>query len=338
MTTFIRFFNNELELRLEKQSPLYELTNMKFKDLDKALQRKFKSSTLSIIVILKESNDMKYDIFQRLNQGAVSLKDQEILNCIYRGSFNNLIKDIVTEYNDELTAVFKSEHKRMNYEEQILKFFTMINYRNIKAPFYKAMNSYMQIHQNDSETELKKQKKLFLDTFRLVRQVLGDEAFSSYNSNDGRVIRAFNSPIYDSIMISFSSFRRNDVILHADEIREKIEWIKRNDSVYDSCIHTGTNSGIKTSTRIEIIYNAVKEILNVESESILDPRAFSEEQKRELFYDGCKCGICGQSILCIEDSEVDHIIPYSKGGRTIIENAQLVHSSCNRIKGNKILN
>jgi 5-methylcytosine-specific restriction endonuclease McrA len=39
--------------------------------------------------------------------------------------------------------------------------------------------------------------------------------------------------------------------------------------------------------------------------------------------------------LAIEDAEVDHILPYSKGGKTEIENAQLVLRFFNRAKGNR---
>ena len=40
------------------------------------------------------------------------------------------------------------------------------------------------------------------------------------------------------------------------------------------------------------------------------------------------------SILSIDDAEVDHILPYSKGGDTVLENAQLLHRHCNRAKNN----
>ena len=32
----------------------------------------------------------------------------------------------------------------------------------------------------------------------------------------------------------------------------------------------------------------------------------------------------------------DHIIPWSKGGQTVLENAQLVHSTCNKYKQDRI--
>ncbi len=41
---------------------------------------------------------------------------------------------------------------------------------------------------------------------------------------------------------------------------------------------------------------------------------------------------CGQKILSIDDAEVDHIRPFSQGGETTLENAQLLHRHCNRVK------
>lgn len=330
-----RYLNNEFKLNFEENSSFYELNGKYFKDLDKSIQRNYKKSTLSAITILKESNDLKYDIFERLNQGSVSLKPQEIRNCIYRGNLNTMLKNVVKDNFDELSQLFKNENKRMEYEENILKFLTMLGYKNIKAPFYKAMNNYMNNHKDDTEDEVEKSRQKFLSTFRLVKQVLGNNAFKN-NSEENNKIRSFNGAIYDSIMVSFASFKRNDIVNNADEIRKAIEDIKENNEEYDKCIHTGTNSGVKTSKRITIIYNAIKEIVEKNSKNLYDERFFSEDIKSELYYQGCKCAVCGQEILDIKDCQVDHIIPYSIGGRTIIENAQLVHSYCNKVKSDKI--
>jgi 5-methylcytosine-specific restriction endonuclease McrA len=47
------------------------------------------------------------------------------------------------------------------------------------------------------------------------------------------------------------------------------------------------------------------------------------------------CGICGEPVS-LEECEIDHIIPRSKGGGNERVNLQPAHSKCNRSKGNKL--
>lgn len=65
MTSIVRFLKNEFALKgLEE---LKSLNKKYFKDLDKVMQRTIKTTTLNSIVILKESQELKYEIFARLN-------------------------------------------------------------------------------------------------------------------------------------------------------------------------------------------------------------------------------------------------------------------------------
>ena len=69
-------------------------------------------------------------------------------------------------------------------------------------------------------------------------------------------------------------------------------------------------------------------------DSSYQQRTFPFSVKQELFNKSPLCAISNQRILTIEDSEVDHIIPFSKGGKTKIDNAQLVLRYFNRAKQN----
>ena len=65
-------------------------------------------------------------------------------------------------------------------------------------------------------------------------------------------------------------------------------------------------------------------------------RTFSPSEKRVRFNKvSGKCECCDVSISSPEMSEADHIIPYSQGGTTTIDNLQITCRSCNRSKGSK---
>jgi len=68
------------------------------------------------------------------------------------------------------------------------------------------------------------------------------------------------------------------------------------------------------------------------NEKYLNIRSFSDNQKRETYER--QQGVC---IRCggqfeIEDMEADHITPWSKGGKTSVENCQMLCLQCNRTK------
>lgn len=48
------------------------------------------------------------------------------------------------------------------------------------------------------------------------------------------------------------------------------------------------------------------------------------------------CRICNKPIEAFSDCSADHIVPYSKGGKTTLSNMQLAHKSCNSKKRDKI--
>ena len=65
-----------------------------------------------------------------------------------------------------------------------------------------------------------------------------------------------------------------------------------------------------------------------------DKRGFSAEQRRILWNSEEKkiCRLCKKELHW-SDVAVDHIFAHTKGGKTKLENAQLVHSQCNSRKG-----
>lgn len=332
MTSFVKFLKNEFPLKgLEE---LTEFNGKKFRDLNKVFQRNLKSATLNTIVLKKESQELKYEIFARLNRGAVKLKAQELRNCIYRGTFNNLLEKIAAD-NKYLKELFIEENKRKNYQEYILRFFALRNFNEYSSSIGKTMNNFMAKHQNDDDKQIEDSKKLFNGTIDIIKQVLGNTAFSAYDRQNHCFMNKFSGSVYDSIAIACSMYAPNDLMRHADEIRNKIVKIKESDLKYSDYTYAATGSKERVIGRIMLIYNAIGEILGKNSNTGT-ARTFTEQDKQRLWHDDYICSYCGQKILDLSDAEMDHILPFSQGGETIIQNAQLLHRHCNREKYNHI--
>lgn len=329
ITSFVRYLKNEFPLSGLKK--LQELNGLYFKELDKSIQRKLNYQTLSTVCIERGSESLKYEIFSRLNLGAVKLRDQEVRNCIYRGNFNNMLKEIA-QTNAILPILFHDSNTRYSYEERILRFFALRDMK-LKGTFKLMMNDYMAIHANDATALLESEKKQYNDLIELVKIVLGENAF--FASSDQR--HKFNGAVYDSIMIPFSSFPKKEIIKHSDEIRNAIEALKKENKDYQDWVYAGTNSAKRIRSRVYAVTSLLNEIIQPHSlNQSTQKRLFSADIKKALFHPGCICSFCGNQILDINDCEVDHIIPYDLGGPTEIENAQLLHKWCNRSKGNHL--
>ena len=59
-------------------------------------------------------------------------------------------------------------------------------------------------------------------------------------------------------------------------------------------------------------------------------RVWSDEERRFILdRDGWACVYCGST----DELEIDHIVPFSRGGACSIDNAQVLCGPCNRSKG-----
>lgn len=331
ITSFVYYLENKFPL--SGLTELTELNGLYFKNMEKSTQKKLKSSSLSAICILKESQELKYEIFARLNQGAISLKPQELRNCIYRGSYNNMLEELAN--NKYLPILFHDVNKRKQYQERILRFFALRNFTEYNTNFLKTMNEHMYTHQNADDAEITYCKNLFNRTIDIIIQILGSTAFLAVNRDNGKLMTKFSGSVYDSIIIPFSFFNSHDLMAHADEIRNSIEDLRLHNEQYLDSTYVASQTRKKVLGRILTVYNLLVKITGSYGDDDSN-RAFSDSIKKELFHTGYICSWCNNEILNVDDAEVDHIIAFSQGGKTDISNAQLLHRHCNREKSDSI--
>lgn len=71
-----------------------------------------------------------------------------------------------------------------------------------------------------------------------------------------------------------------------------------------------------------------------------DPQRVASLEQREYVYqrDGGRCRICGTPDGIGVEMQYDHIVPWSKGGMTTVDNLQLLCEPCNKSKSDKTMN
>ena len=68
---------------------------------------------------------------------------------------------------------------------------------------------------------------------------------------------------------------------------------------------------------------------------LLNLRKFDDADKRTVYErQNHRCAICGEEFA-YEDMDGDHVTPWWKGGRTKIENLQMLCRTCNLKKGGR---
>ena len=340
LRSLFRFLNNEF--KLSGLSVLSHLNGKHFRDLDKNLQRQIKKFPLRVIEIRKESHpDVKFEIFERLNVGAVKLNDQELRNCIYRGRYNDLIKELAEDKDFLFLLGLKEPHKRMYDRELVLHFLAFYNqtYLKYKPPMKQFLNKEMENNKNISDEKMKELRKVFKETVSLVKSVFGDKAFRRFISGDekdpnGRwEIRKINVGLFEIIMFGFSRYNKNQIIPLSDVIREELLHMMTSDKEFiDSISGSGTTSTAKVTTRFKKWLDALEKIVGMPK---TEPRTFSWKLKKQLYEQNPVCAICGNQITVMDDAAIDHIEHYWRGGKTIPSNARLVHRYCNLKRGGR---
>ena len=148
--TLDRFLNNELTLCGLKK--LEKLNNFKFSDLPLGRQRRFNRASLRMIVLTEEANEeIRRDLFERINTGSVELNDMEKRRGISPGPFVNLLEELAKSNQFRKLCPFSEALvRRREPEEFVLRFFAYLhNYKKFDRQVNLFLNEYIEANNHD---------------------------------------------------------------------------------------------------------------------------------------------------------------------------------------------
>ena len=248
---------------------LDKLEKKKYNDLPSNYKSRLDDSLLRVNVISNKSDpSIKYDIFMRLNQGAMTLNYQELRNCMYRGSFNDMLKDLCLK-NKTFQQILKEKepHKRYQDVEMILRYFAFsdnLEYvdnkykiKNYKGKMVNFLNDYMRRKQEVSNDEIENYKSKFNETIKKVVEIFGiDHAFRDISTKNVRVYKT----IADFIMLSVERMSEKSIKDIKGEMPNILKSFLKNNRALISNKTTDTSV---VNDRIDKWFKEVEKYVNI---------------------------------------------------------------------------
>ncbi|MFJ3314192.1 DUF262 domain-containing protein [Herbaspirillum huttiense] len=263
-----RFFNNEFKLSGLEVLP--ELNRLQYSTLPPKAQRILKNGILRIIVILQESHpEIKYDIFLRLNRGAVRLNEQELRNCLYRGSLNDFIKELREDEKFQSVLGLERPHPRFVDAELLLRAVALVDTFDIESGLLRGypgkmksfLNSYMNDNKHVGSEKLKELKEVFLSCLNCSIAVFGEKAFRRIDPISGASERQINRALFDTIMVGFSAYSLAQVTKKKDQIFSGFMDLSKSDKVFADALIFGTSDKSKVEYRLSTWTSFLKKII-----------------------------------------------------------------------------
>ncbi|MEE9382026.1 MAG: DUF262 domain-containing protein [Nannocystaceae bacterium] len=125
--TLASFLTNELELLDLKK--LTKLNGFRFRDLPKGRQRRFNRRTIRMIELTEKADEeVRRDMFERINTGSKDLEDMEKRRGIQAGPFLDLVAECANcPLFLKVTPMTQPQIARREPEEFVLRFFAYAN-------------------------------------------------------------------------------------------------------------------------------------------------------------------------------------------------------------------
>lgn len=176
-----------------------ELSGLTFSQLDKRFQRHISNRVLRCTVILKETHpQVKFDVFERLNSGAVALTRQELRHGLYYGPLLKAAAAVASELKFH-THFGRRKDKRMKAEELVIRYWALSeDLDGYEKPLASFITSFTEMNRNSSKQKIEELCADVKMAHLRVVEIFGPHTFTF--SRDGK--SKFNAAVFDAQMVA----------------------------------------------------------------------------------------------------------------------------------------
>ena len=256
---------------VKKNMPLVNLEFLKqfdgftYNHLPPALQRRIMQTPLTIYVVESGTpEDVKLNIFKRINTGGLVLTPQEIRHAMNQGIPAAFVEELAGVETFKQATCYKIKSERMEDCDFVTRYvsFYLLPYTSYTPDMDSFMHKGMKAIGKTSEEERMKILEDFKKAMTTAIKIFGQDAFRKRaNLEDRR--RPINKPLFEVISVLFSKLtdeERNLLVERKDSFKERFMKLNRERS-FLYAISSGTSQRDSVKRRFESMKGIINEAI-----------------------------------------------------------------------------
>lgn len=300
ITSIGRFVTGKFAVKDENGHEQY------FEGMAKDKQAKILETKLLIYECKGTESQIK-EWFRTINIAGVPLENQELLNAIYSGSFVTLAKE---EFSNSQNAnvqkwgtYISGSVNRQAFLERALDWVSKGN-----------IEDYMSRHRKD--TNIKELKTYFNSVIEWVSSVFTDVESEMRGLEWGRLYEKYHKKAYNSSTVSKEVKK-----LYSDP------YIKNPKGIFEYILGDSEDTKL---LEVRVFDEATKKDVYLEQTTKAEKKGISNCSYCAIGHDSNK-----GKIWKLGEMDADHVTAWSKSGKTIAKNCEMLCKTHNRAKGNR---
>lgn len=233
--------------------------------LPNRLDRKILQRVIRTLVISQHTpEEIRFEIFERLNTGAVPLTDQEIRNATLSGPLNDLLDNLAHE-KLFLQVIRKSQpDERLRHHELILRYLALSSELcDYNPPFRFFLTNFMKVNRRSSIRLVNDLYDRFMSALTISSSVFEEDVFRKFRAGkDGLFTyeRTLNRAVFDVQMLSFTGIPVRLIHGHETVIRQAFEKLSVLDDDFISSLSRATDHRSRLTLRLRMWFSALEGI------------------------------------------------------------------------------
>lgn len=254
------------KLKLKDLEFLRQLNGLKFDDLPRSLQRQIEETQITAYIINDGTpEEVKFNIFQRINTGGLTLNSQEIRHALNQGIPAQFVAELAELDEFKFATDEALKPKRMLDREFVTRFlaFYLHPYPEYVPDLDTYMNSAMGELKKMDDSQRQKIKSDFVQSVLLAKSIFGEWAFRKADKYPDKR-KPINKALFEVWSVSLAKldgFQRKTLEKRKEIIFKKsIELVKEDAMFFDS-ITTSTGNKSSVAYRFSSIEKIIQETL-----------------------------------------------------------------------------